>query len=152
MGDLGGCLKDLDQALASDNSPDTLLATSQILGRVMPFAARAPGREIRKMLESLGGRLPKEDFGMISKIARLRLRGEVLLARGDGRAALEEFAKADKLEAPTIVAHNYRSPVAHVLYVFLNHLNEFATRVVALAHTLEQPKMCSFKFSAFRAA
>jgi hypothetical protein len=52
----------------------------------------------------------------------------------------------------TGAADDYRSTFAHVLYVLLNHQFQFAPCIVALAYTLEQPEMCSIKFSAFRAA
>jgi predicted negative regulator of RcsB-dependent stress response len=99
-GEFAGCAKDLETALGRDKSPLSLLNASEILGQMIP-KANGPNRErLRAILNSLERMLPPEEFGAISAIARVRVRGEILLAKDDSRGALAEFRKADKLEAP----------------------------------------------------
>jgi eukaryotic-like serine/threonine-protein kinase len=99
-GEFAKCAKDLEIALDKDKSPHTLLVASEILGQVIPKAKGANLKDLRTILNSLERQLPSENFGAISAIARVRVRGEILLSKGDARGALAEFRKSDKLEAP----------------------------------------------------
>jgi hypothetical protein len=79
---------------------DLLIRASGILGRAMVNATGAEAPAVRMALAPLEAKLPANDFGVISTVARSRVHGEVLLARGDVAGALREFRKADALDAP----------------------------------------------------
>jgi eukaryotic-like serine/threonine-protein kinase len=93
---------DIQHALRTDRSPDALIAASRILGRILPSIHGPARRSSVTLLESLEILLPNKSFGLNSEIARHRIRGEILLARGDCFAAVSAFRQADAVEAPQI--------------------------------------------------
>jgi len=101
-GDFAGMADDLELAMRMQPSPDTSLFASQILGQVLGKATGQEAKRLERILASLEPRLPAESFGAVSVIARFRIHGEILLARGDAAGALRQFRKADKLESPLV--------------------------------------------------
>jgi serine/threonine protein kinase/tetratricopeptide (TPR) repeat protein len=100
MGEYGSAAEDIKLAISKDRSPYTLLAASEVLGQILPRAGSKETQQLKAILNSLEHELPPEGFGTVTQDARLRIQGEVLLARGDAKDALSAFRKADKLEAP----------------------------------------------------
>lgn len=94
------CLVDLEHAMPGESDPDTVIEASEIIGRTLPFARGSSAVRLRTILGSLENKLPTQDFGLISQIARSRVRAEVHLSKGEVSAALVEFRRADKLQAP----------------------------------------------------
>ena len=100
MGMFDKCLVDLEHAMPGESDPDTVIEASEIIGRTLPFARGSSAVRLRTILGSLENKLPTQDFGLISQIARSRVRAEVHLSKGEVSAALVEFRRADKLQAP----------------------------------------------------
>jgi len=100
IGGFARCADDMEKAIDKDKSPFTLLMASEILGQTIPKATGASAVRLRAILNSLERELPSGNFGTVSEIARLRVRGEILLSNGNSSEALAEFRKSDKLEAP----------------------------------------------------
>ena len=94
------CLQDARLALTLDRSVQRSLAASAILGHAASEARGPLKSQLTSELRNIETRLPHSDLRPISGIVRTRLRGEVLLATGNWKSALDEFRKADRLEAP----------------------------------------------------
>jgi serine/threonine protein kinase/tetratricopeptide (TPR) repeat protein len=93
-------LNDIQSAINKDKSLDNLISASAILGKFIPSAPPLEAKPLRSQLDSLATLIPKDYFGVISSVAKSRIRGEVFLANGSAKEALAEFKKADTLEAP----------------------------------------------------
>jgi tetratricopeptide (TPR) repeat protein len=100
VGNLKHAVADVHAAIENDDSPDAIATASEVLGRLLASAKKASAPELAAQIELLGRRLPDPDVGTISQIARLRARGELLLAQGKCEAALKQFHDAGQLEAP----------------------------------------------------
>jgi tetratricopeptide (TPR) repeat protein len=126
------CLRDIRAALALDASPVRLLGASTSLGTAW---LRAPGSArpslLRELLEvaNILPHTPEE----ISTIARLRLDGEVLLAKGDYQNALVQFRKASRMEAPA-AGQEY---LARALRLSAAHLTDARRQKMALAEAMQ---------------
>jgi serine/threonine protein kinase/tetratricopeptide (TPR) repeat protein len=100
-GQYDACLRDTRDALDLDRTLQRSLAAGTLLGQA---AAEAPGEmkaQLTAQLRKIEAQLPPGDFKPFSDVVRAHLRGEVLLAEGNWKPALDELRKADQLEAPT---------------------------------------------------
>lgn len=99
-GQYQACLQDTKLSLDLDRSLQRSLTAGTLLGQ---FANEAPAiikAQIRAQLLSIEAKLPAGDFKPFSDIVRAHLRGEILVREEKWNAALEEFKKADQMEAP----------------------------------------------------
>jgi serine/threonine protein kinase/tetratricopeptide (TPR) repeat protein len=96
QGKIAQAMHTLDTALNLDASPQRLILASTLLGQAIRRASAPQAALLRSHLISLEAKLPSQDYGDITQICRHRLRGEVLLAKGDASAALVEFHKAQQ--------------------------------------------------------
>ena len=88
-------------SLDLDRNLQRSLAAGTLLGRVTYETTGATKAKLAAGLRSIERQIPAGDFRPFSDVVRFHLRGEVLLAEGKSIPALEEFKKADQLEAPT---------------------------------------------------
>jgi tetratricopeptide (TPR) repeat protein len=95
------CLQDVKFALKLDRSLQRSLASGTILGHAASEATGDMKGRLTSELKTIEVQLPPGEFKPISDIVRAHLRGEVLLAEGSWKTAVNEFTKADQLEAPT---------------------------------------------------
>jgi tetratricopeptide (TPR) repeat protein len=100
LADSDKCADDLTAALAVEASPQRIILASHILGFTLRNAHGAPALRLNNLLNDLPNKLPREDFGEITRIARLRVRGEIFLANHRWSEAVEAFRKASDLDAP----------------------------------------------------
>jgi serine/threonine protein kinase/predicted negative regulator of RcsB-dependent stress response len=94
------CLHDVGLSLDLDRSLQRSLAAGTLLGQLAREAPENIKAQVRSHLRSIEARLPEGSFNPFSDIVRAHLRGEILLAEGKWQPALDEFTKADQLEAP----------------------------------------------------
>jgi serine/threonine protein kinase/tetratricopeptide (TPR) repeat protein len=95
-----GCLQDIKTALALDRSPQRSLVAGTLLGRVASETSRNEKKQFVSVLRGIERTLQAQEFAPLSQIVQARLRGELLLAGSDWKGAIQEFKKADALEAP----------------------------------------------------
>jgi serine/threonine protein kinase/tetratricopeptide (TPR) repeat protein len=88
------------KALKLDRSFPRSIAASEILGMAVSGAKGNLRRELIAELRDMEAKLPRGNYQPISAIARHRIHGELLLARGQAKAALEEFTQASSQDAP----------------------------------------------------
>lgn len=93
-------LQDIREGIGLDPSPRAVLLADTILGNLMREAPRRYALQIKQLLLQLLQTLPVDDYGAISTIAKLRTRGEYLLASGNYVKALETFRLASAKDAP----------------------------------------------------
>jgi serine/threonine protein kinase/tetratricopeptide (TPR) repeat protein len=98
-GQYEACLQDSKEALQLDRSLQRSLAAGTILGRAASENSGRLKSELTSELRKIEMRLPRVDFKPISDVVRARLRGELLLTEGKWQSALDEFRKADRLDA-----------------------------------------------------
>ncbi|MBB5337838.1 protein kinase domain-containing protein [Tunturiibacter gelidoferens] len=94
------CLKDIKLSLDSDRSFQRSLLAGTILSRAASEAPRGSRRRLITELRKISERIPSQNLKPLSDIVHARLQGEVLFAEGDWMHALENFKRADRLEAP----------------------------------------------------
>ena len=94
------CVQSIRGARSFDAGPRTTLAAIRILGGSYATASHDSKPLIRRELADINTKLPADDFGVTTQLVRARVRGELLLANDNLRAALSEFMKADELDAP----------------------------------------------------
>jgi serine/threonine protein kinase/tetratricopeptide (TPR) repeat protein len=100
QGKYEACMQDTENALELDRSLQRSLTAGTILGSA---ASQTNGRlksQLTSELRKIEVRLPRVSFVPISDIVQTHLHGEILLSAGDWKSALDEFRKADRLEAP----------------------------------------------------
>jgi serine/threonine protein kinase/tetratricopeptide (TPR) repeat protein len=100
LSDFQGCIDDARTGFALSSSPEILLAAGAVLGNAFAIAPSTFAPSIRQALEDIGKRIGSEDYGTVSVVLKLRTHGEILLARGDNRAAVELFRDASHKDAP----------------------------------------------------
>jgi serine/threonine protein kinase/tetratricopeptide (TPR) repeat protein len=100
LGDFSALTSDLDQAVKVDHSPESLLSIEAVLGPALQVAPRGALGGMQRFAAGLEKRLPSGDFGAISQIVQLRVKGEVMLAKGNAKAATRLFRELDPLDAP----------------------------------------------------
>jgi tetratricopeptide (TPR) repeat protein len=100
VGNFGDCLSAVSNALSLDDSPDSILWASDILGSSYALMPKAVRPQAIKILSKMEQMIPQEDLGTVYEIARNRVIGENLLVRGNVRDALFSFRKADMLDFP----------------------------------------------------
>jgi serine/threonine protein kinase/tetratricopeptide (TPR) repeat protein len=93
-------LASVAKALDLSAAPDTVLNAGTIVGGSISELSPAERYKAEELLARMERSLPKSDLGVIFALARARVRGELLLARGDIASALMAFRAADKLDAP----------------------------------------------------
>lgn len=95
------CLRDVHDALKASSSPWIIATADTVLGDAYlaspPSYHDAIRRELTRMDRILGA---SEDRSVIFEFARLRTQGELLLAQGKPKAAVEAFNKAELKDAP----------------------------------------------------
>ena len=113
QGKLGPSLQDVDAALNIDSSPAAIIQVSAVLGYL---ATTAPGSDtlLAARLSTLKSKIPTAGSGVIFDLARYRVQGEWLLSTGKPEAALDQFEKADNLDA-TITDREYLGRALAVL-------------------------------------
>ncbi len=94
------CLQDIRQSLDLDRSLLRSLDASTLLGQAAYAAPLNERPEVAMELRRIEAEFPRGQFKPISEVARLRLRGEVLLAEGKWEGALDRFRTASRMEAP----------------------------------------------------
>ncbi|MFI5070131.1 MAG: protein kinase, partial [Terriglobales bacterium] len=94
------CLKDVAQALALDRSHQRSLLAGTLLGRAASASDGATRKQLRFELGNIQRLLPAQHVEPLSSIVRARLTGEGFLLDGYWEKALEQFRKAEELEAP----------------------------------------------------
>jgi serine/threonine protein kinase/tetratricopeptide (TPR) repeat protein len=94
------CIDDVRVAVGLHSGPQSILRAGSILGAAHATASGNSAKAIVLELEDIERHLPKDNYGVISELTRARTHGELLLAKGETRAALAEFRKADQLDAP----------------------------------------------------
>jgi eukaryotic-like serine/threonine-protein kinase len=100
LGQYHACSRDAKLALDLDRSLQRSLVASMILGQAVSEATGADKAQLALQLRVIESRLPRGDFKPLSDIVKFHLRGEVLLAEGKSTPALDQFRKADQIEAP----------------------------------------------------
>ena len=117
LGEYRAAIIDIEQAIAADNSPGRIIGAATLLGRSIADSPADVQPVLQQALESLTVSNPSSQTGLIFDLARYRLRGEVALAHRDAATALDQFLRADKLEAPfhsrEYLARAYMLAVAH---------------------------------------
>ncbi len=93
-------MNDCLSALKLDRSLRSSVDAGSILGRSASEVTGTLKVRLVAALLSVEAKLPKEHLRPVSDIVRARLRGEILLAQGKCDLALEEFRRADHLDAP----------------------------------------------------
>jgi serine/threonine protein kinase len=95
------CLRDVHDALAISTSPWTIATADTVLGAAYlaspPRYHEAIRRELARMDRMLG---TPEGHSAIFEFAKLRTQGEILLAEGKPRAAVDAFRRAELKDAP----------------------------------------------------
>ena len=100
-GEYDACLQGVRSSIDLDRSLQRSLAAGTLLGQAAYETAGATKATFAAELRAIEMQIPPGHFKPFSDIVRAHLRGEVLLAEGKWKPALEEFEKADQLEAPT---------------------------------------------------
>lgn len=100
LGDLSGLISDLQLAVKLDHSPEALLSVEAVLGPAIQIAPRPVLGKLQALAVDLEKYTPSSDFGLVSQIVQLRVKGEALFATGDLRAAAVIFRELDALDAP----------------------------------------------------
>ena len=100
QGQYEACWQDTKLALDLDRSLQRSLSAATILGQAADEVTGVTKAHFAARLLDIESRLPSGDLKPLSDIVRFHLRGEVLLAQGHWILALQEFRKADSLEAP----------------------------------------------------
>jgi hypothetical protein len=98
-GDFAHCIADVQSSLTIEASAQNIMVASAVLGLAHTDAPEPYASLLRKRILGLKQLFPPESFGTISELARLRVRGEILLASGDAKGALAVFRKASDLDA-----------------------------------------------------
>ena len=93
------CIVNIKASLKLEKSPQRLMVASAILGAAYQHAPQAVALLLRTEIARLEKQMPGKPIGLISDLARLRLRGETLLANGDAEGAVAQFRKAGDLDA-----------------------------------------------------
>jgi hypothetical protein len=101
IGEFDTCLRDAHDALAASTSPWTIATADTVLGEAYlaspPRYHEAIRREMSRMDRMLGA---PEGHSAIFAFAKLRTQGEILLAEGKPRAAVDAFRRAELKDAP----------------------------------------------------
>jgi serine/threonine protein kinase/tetratricopeptide (TPR) repeat protein len=100
QGNYEACLQDTKLALELDRSLQRSLSAATILGQAANEVTGRMRSLLTAQLREIEAKLPSGDFNPFSDIVRFHLRGEALLAEGNWNLAVQEFRKADRLEAP----------------------------------------------------
>jgi serine/threonine protein kinase/tetratricopeptide (TPR) repeat protein len=93
------CIEALHESLDRESGPQQIMLASSALGVAYHRAPRENAVALRKELSGLQRRLSPASLGVISDMARLRVKGEILLARGDAPDAVRVFKQAAGLDA-----------------------------------------------------
>ena len=94
------CMQDVKVALQLDRSLQRTLTGGTILGQAAYEATGKVKAQIVAHLRAIEAQSPPGDFKPFSDVVRFHLHGEVSLAEGDWKSALQEFKSADRLEPP----------------------------------------------------
>jgi hypothetical protein len=109
----------VERALALDASPQRVMTASGVLGSAIARATPPQAVPLREQLVTLEQRLgPPDGPGLIAQIARRRVHGELLLAKGQFAEALVELRTASQLDAP-IAPRQY---LGRALELAANHI------------------------------
>ena len=68
--------------------------------RILSTCPPSDRRRVQRLLQDMERVLPDDSLGLVYRLARSRLQGELALMRGDTKTALTAFRKADALDAP----------------------------------------------------
>ena len=101
ISEFDNCLRDVHNALEASTSPWTIATADTVLGAAYfaspPRYHEAIRRELDRLDRILG---TPEGHNAIFEFAKLRTQGEILLAEGKPKAAVEAFRKAELKDAP----------------------------------------------------
>ena len=101
VGEFDNCLRDVHAALEASASPLMISTADTVLGAAYLDSPPRYHELIRRELARIAHMLVvSEGEGAIFEFARLRTRGEILLAEGKPKAALEAFQRAAIKDAP----------------------------------------------------
>lgn len=92
--DLRAALDDVEQGLALDNSPETLIAASEFYGQALEIPTNGLRTRIRRDLSALSNRLPRNTQSMAYQTASFRVHTELLLADQKWAEAVDEAHRA----------------------------------------------------------
>jgi serine/threonine protein kinase/tetratricopeptide (TPR) repeat protein len=94
------CLSDLDAAVALDPSVRNVLYATDILGAMRLARGGAVSSRLARSLANLAKQMPSDQDGTLFKLARFRVRGEMLFASGDWNGALTFARRAAAADFP----------------------------------------------------
>jgi len=100
IGQFDACLQEITKGLQLDSSPESVIWAAATVGSAIPNMPSKTAQAALVELSATEGLLPEEEIGSEYSIARTQLRGEILLARGDTKKALQYFRKASKQDYP----------------------------------------------------
>jgi tetratricopeptide (TPR) repeat protein len=92
------CFQNLDGSISDESNPDLILSESTILGKAASAVKPSLRGPFLRRLAAAAALLSDEDTDAIAQIARHRVTGEILLAKGSAERALPEFAAASRLD------------------------------------------------------
>src|SRR4029077_14528987 len=95
LGDYAGSVEDLKRSVSLDHSPESLLVIEDVLGPATQLAPQNSRGAFQAFATSLEGYAAADDFGAVSQIVNLRLKGEALLATGNTSTAVRVFRELD---------------------------------------------------------
>jgi len=93
------CVNDARTAFDLDRSLQSSLTAATLLGRAASVADGKSKTRLTVELRKIASQTSRGDFRPFSDIVWAHLRGEILLADGNWKNAIDEFRKADRLEA-----------------------------------------------------
>lgn len=91
---------DVRTGFSLSKTPEGALVADTVLGNAFAIAPVSFVPAIRQELEEIEKAFPAEEYGTISVLVKLRTHGELLLANGDAKTAVEVFYKAEVEDAP----------------------------------------------------
>lgn len=94
------CLQEVRKGLELNQSPDAILWASSTLGSAIPNVPHSMASSYLVELHRMQAILPSGNLGLVYSLARERVHGEIMLARGDSRSGLAAFREADSIDSP----------------------------------------------------
>ncbi|HET9282327.1 MAG TPA: protein kinase [Candidatus Angelobacter sp.] len=94
------CLADIRKAASLEKSPQNWLTAVVLMGQAAAKTQGSLRNRLTREIQKIETQALRQELGIFSHIARARVRGEVFLAEGAWRQAVDEFRRASQLEAP----------------------------------------------------
>jgi serine/threonine protein kinase/tetratricopeptide (TPR) repeat protein len=94
------CLQDIHSGFALGPTPGHALTADTVLGNAFAAAPSRFAPQIRRELNVVAQSIPDSGLGNLASLLKLRTRGEIQLASGDPKGAVQTFEKAATKDAP----------------------------------------------------